>query len=175
VEEVAARAVTRNVAMVDAPGSGGPAQVSAGALTLFAGGDTEDLGRCLPLLRSYAAEVVHVGPVGAGQKVKLLNNLLFGAHVELAVEAARLSERFGIDPSLLAETLHDCSGSSRGLDLMATMGSADALIAAAGRFLYKDVLVARSTAKELDAALGAFDGVTMSLLERTRPAEHHDP
>jgi 3-hydroxyisobutyrate dehydrogenase-like beta-hydroxyacid dehydrogenase len=172
VEGVAARAVNCGVAIVDAPGSGGPAQVAAGTLTLFAGGAAEDVGRCLPLLRCYAEEVVHVGPIGSGQKVKLLNNLLFGAHVELAIEAARLSEHFGIEPSLFAKTLHNCSGTSYGLDLIAAMGSSDALIEAAGRFIYKDVLVARTVAKELDVALGAFDDVTTSLLERTRLADH---
>jgi 3-hydroxyisobutyrate dehydrogenase-like beta-hydroxyacid dehydrogenase len=99
---------------------------------------------------AYAARVVHFGALGAGQKVKLLNNLLFGAHVELALEAARLSTELGIDPALLATTLHTCSG-------------------AAGRFVHKDVVVAEQVAGELGASLGSIAAVTGPLLGRTRP------
>ena len=55
------------------------------------------MARCEPLFAAYATQVVHFGPPGAGQKVKLLNNLLFGAHVELAVEAAELCDSLGVD------------------------------------------------------------------------------
>jgi 3-hydroxyisobutyrate dehydrogenase-like beta-hydroxyacid dehydrogenase len=171
VEDVAVRATEGGVGVVDAPGSGGPEQMASGTLTLFAAGASEDVERCLPLFHCYAEKISRVGLSGAGQKVKLLNNLLFGAHVELALEVARLSEQFGIEPSLLAETLHSCSGASYGLDLLAQMGSSEVLLAAAGRFIHKDVLVARSTADELGAALGSFDELTLSLLERTAERE----
>lgn len=169
-EAIAARARPRGVGVVDAPGSGGPAQIAEGTLTIFVGGDEQDVERCRPIFAAYTSTVVHFGPVGSGQKVKLLNNLLFGAHVQLALEAARLSGEFGIDPVQLASTLHSCSGASYSLDLIAAMGSADALVAGAGRFIYKDVLVASAVADEMGASLGTIATVTAPLLETTRPS-----
>ena len=167
---IAEHAAVKGVAVVDAPGSGGPAQVAAGTLVLFVGGADSDVARCRTLVASYAAEAVHFGPVGAGQKVKLINNLLFGAHIQLALDAARLSAHFGIEVGQLATTLHNCSGASAALDLVAAMGSAEALLSAAGPFVYKDVLVAREVAAELGASLGTIESVTTPLLEATRPS-----
>jgi 3-hydroxyisobutyrate dehydrogenase-like beta-hydroxyacid dehydrogenase len=168
-EVIEARVKPRDVGVVDAPGSGGPAQVAEGTLTLFVGGDDEHVERCRPLFAAYATKVVHFGAVGAGQKVKLLNNLLFGAHLELALEVARLSADFDIDPVALATTLHSCSGASYALDLVAAMGSAETLVQAAGHFVRKDVEVAQVVAEELDAPLGTIGAVITPLLERTRP------
>ena len=169
-EAIAARVRPRGIGVVDAPGSGGPNQVADGTLTIFVGGEEQDVERCRPVFASYTSNVVHFGPVGSGQKVKLLNNLLFGAHVQLALEAARLSSEFGIDPVQLATTLHTCSGASYSLDLIAAMGSADALVAGAGRFIYKDVLVASAVADDLGASLGTIATVTAPLLATTRPS-----
>jgi 3-hydroxyisobutyrate dehydrogenase-like beta-hydroxyacid dehydrogenase len=159
----------RGIGVVDAAGSGGPAQVADGTLNLFLGGDPEHVERCRPLFAAYASNVTHFGALGTGQMVKLVNNLLFGCHVELALEAARLAGAFGIDAAELARTLHTCSGQSYSLDLVAAMGSAENLVAAAGRFVHKDVLVARDVAAGIGASLGTFDVVTVPLLERTRP------
>jgi 3-hydroxyisobutyrate dehydrogenase-like beta-hydroxyacid dehydrogenase len=169
-EAIAARVRPRGIGVVDAPGSGGPNQVADGTLTIFVGGEEQDVERCRPVFASYTSNVVHFGPVGSGQKVKLLNNLLFGAHVQLALEAARLSSEFGIDPVQLATTLHTCSGASYSLDLIAAMGSADALVAGAGRFIYKDVLVASAVADDMGASLGTIATVTAPLLATTRPS-----
>ena len=170
VESIDARVRDRNVGVVDAPGSGGPAQVRDGTLTVFVGGADEHVARCHPVLDAYPAHVVHFGALGAGQRVKLLNNLLFGANVELAVEAARVSQEFGIDPVLLMRTLHTCSGANYALDLVAAMGSADALLTTVGHFVAKDVEVAREVAGELGVDLGTIAAVTMPLLGRTQPA-----
>jgi 3-hydroxyisobutyrate dehydrogenase-like beta-hydroxyacid dehydrogenase len=169
-EAIAARVGSRGVGVVDAPGSGGPAQVADGTLTIFVGGEEQHVSRCRPIFAAYASTVVHFGPVGSGQKVKLLNNLLFGAHVQIALETARLSGEFGIDPAQLATTLHSCSGASYALDLIAAMGSAEALVAGAGRFIHKDVLVASAVAEDLGASLGTIATVTAPLLETIRPS-----
>ena len=151
--------------IIDAPGSGGPAQVAAGALTLFVGGETEVVDRCRPLFESYASHVVHFGPLGSGQKVKLLNNLLFGAQVQLALEMSRLADDFGLDAREVAGTLHTCSGASYATDLVAAMGATN-LITSAGRFIKKDVITARAVSGELRARLGALDAAVEPLLRR---------
>jgi len=168
IEAIAERVVPRNIEVVDAPGSGGPAQVANGTLTLFVGGDAEAVARCTPLFSAYASQVVHFGPPGSGQKVKLLNNLLFGAQVELAVEAAELCDSLGVDPQLVAKTLHTCSGASYALDLVATMGTAEALLDAAGRFVFKDVVTALAAADDAGARLGALGLVSDAVMNRTR-------
>jgi 3-hydroxyisobutyrate dehydrogenase-like beta-hydroxyacid dehydrogenase len=156
------------VSVIDAPGSGGPSLAAAGELTLFVGGEVQAIDRVRPVFDSYATRVVHIGAVGSGQQAKLLNNLLFGAHVELAVDAARLSEEFGIDPAVLAGALRGCSGSSYALDLLADMGSVAELLAKGGRFIHKDVRTARALADQMGAALGSFASVSDALLERTQ-------
>jgi 3-hydroxyisobutyrate dehydrogenase-like beta-hydroxyacid dehydrogenase len=166
---VAEAAEPRGVGVVDAAGSGGPASVAAGQLVLFAGGREADVERCRPLFAAYASEVVHFGAVGAGQRVKLINNLLFGAHTELALEAARLATAFGVDPVKLTSTLRGCSGGSAALDLVGGMGSPEALLEGAGWTIYKDVHYALDLMGQLGTPLGSFEGVIGAALERTAP------
>jgi len=97
-----------------------------------------------------------------------LNNLLFGAQVELAVEAAELCGSLGVDPQLVAKTLHTCSGASYALDLIANMGTAEALLDAAGRFVHKDVVTARAAADDAGARLGALGVASDAVVDRTR-------
>ena len=130
-------------AVIDAAASGGPASIAAGTLTVFLGGADEHVERFRPVLECYAEHAVHFGPLGAGQRVKLLNNLLFGAHVQLAVEAARVAGRSGSTSRQVARTLHTGSGQSYALDLVAASGSAEALLQGAGPYIRKDAVVAR--------------------------------
>ena len=168
---LAERAATRDVAVVDAPGSGGPAQVADGTLTLFLGGSDADVERARAVCCAYASTMTHVGPLGTGQAVKLCNNLLFGAQVELAIEAARLAATFGVDEGVFARTLAGCSGQSASLDLLGAIGSGAALVEVAGRFIHKDVEVARAVAEAAGAPLGTFAAIVPTLLDRTRPEE----
>jgi 3-hydroxyisobutyrate dehydrogenase-like beta-hydroxyacid dehydrogenase len=107
---------------------------------------------------------VHFGPLGSGQRVKLLNNLLFGAHVQLALEAARIAGSFDLDVAQVAKTLHTCSGASYALDLVAMTGSAEALLQGAGPFIRKDVAVAQQVAADLGVPLGTIEETARPLL-----------
>jgi 2-hydroxy-3-oxopropionate reductase len=80
VETIAVRAASHDVDVVDAPVSGGPHNAAAGALTLFVGGADDAVARVRPVLSCYGDPILHVGPLGTGQKVKLVNNALFAAH-----------------------------------------------------------------------------------------------
>jgi 3-hydroxyisobutyrate dehydrogenase-like beta-hydroxyacid dehydrogenase len=164
---VAERGAARGVHVVDVPASGGPAQVAAGTLTVFIGGDETHVVQAEPLLAAYTSKVIHLGPVGSGQKVKLLNNLLFGAHVELAVEAARLCAEMDLDEGKVTGALHGCSGASAAIDMAAATGSAQVLLDFAGRFIHKDVIVARDLMARLGIDLGTLDPVTQRVLDRT--------
>ena len=96
VEAIAARADRRFIDVVDAPVSGGPHDVAAGQVTIFVGGGDDAVAQVRPVLSSYGDPVLHVGPLGVGQRVKLLNNLLFAAQIGLVSETVQLGSLLGI-------------------------------------------------------------------------------
>jgi 3-hydroxyisobutyrate dehydrogenase-like beta-hydroxyacid dehydrogenase len=165
VEAIAFRAVRHFIDVVDAPVSGGPHDVAAGTVTLFVGGADDAVAGVRPLLATYGDPVLHVGPLGAGQRVKLINNALFAAQIGLVAESVRLGGRLGIDESTLLEALAHGSGSSRALTMIAAAGSAATFIAAVGDFIGKDVAVIRKTVAELGSDMGFLDGIVSSGLQ----------
>ncbi|PXY33317.1 NAD(P)-dependent oxidoreductase [Prauserella endophytica] len=152
VEEIAARGTT----VVDAPVSGGPHDIAAGRLTLFAGGADDAVARVRPVLGAYGDPVLHVGGLGAGQRVKLVNNALFAAHIGLLGEAVRLAGQLGVAEEDLLGALSHGSAASRALAGAVARGSVDGFSAAVRDFLGKDVAVARAVATELGGDLGAL-------------------
>jgi 3-hydroxyisobutyrate dehydrogenase-like beta-hydroxyacid dehydrogenase len=148
-----------DVDVVDAPVSGGPHDIAAGKLTLFVGGADDAVARLRPILGCYGDPVLHVGPIGAGQTVKLVNNALFAGHIGLLAESIRLGERLGVPASTVLGALAHGSATSRVLDIVAARGSIAGFIEAAGEFVGKDVAVVRSIAEDLGSDLGALDDV----------------
>jgi 3-hydroxyisobutyrate dehydrogenase-like beta-hydroxyacid dehydrogenase len=157
IEAIAARA--DDVDVVDAPVSGGPHDIAAGKLTLFVGGTDDTVARVRPILGCYGDPVLHVGPSGAGQKVKLVNNALFVGHIGLLAESIQLGERLGVSESTVLAALVHGSATSRVLNIVAARGSVASFIEVAGEFVGKDVAVVRSIAEELGSDLGALDDV----------------
>lgn len=98
--------------LVDAPVSGGASGALAGMLTVFLGCPAEHLERVRQVLAPLAAQVNHIGDVGAGHTTKLVNNLLCGIHLTAAREALAIAESGGIDPARLVEALNTASGRS---------------------------------------------------------------
>jgi 3-hydroxyisobutyrate dehydrogenase-like beta-hydroxyacid dehydrogenase len=159
VETIAARAAAHHVDVVDAPVSGGPHDAAAGTLTLFVGGAEEAVTRVRPALSCYGDPVLHVGPLGMGQKVKLVNNALFAAHIGLLSGAAELGARLGVPESTLLTALPHGSAASRVLDIVASRGSLASFVDTAGQFVGKDISVVRGVAAELGSTLGVLDDV----------------
>lgn len=147
------------VDVVDAAVSGGPQDIAASRLTLFVGGADQAVDRVRPLLACYGDPVLHVGPAGAGQKVKLVNNALFAAQIGLLAEAIRLGEALGVPESALLTALAHGSAASRVLNLVATSGSLASFIEMTGEFLTKDVATVRAAAEARGSCLGALDDV----------------
>jgi 3-hydroxyisobutyrate dehydrogenase-like beta-hydroxyacid dehydrogenase len=85
--------------MVDAPLSRTPVEAEAGTLDCMVGADPETYEAVLPVIRCFAAKVVHVGPVGAGHTMKLLNNFLSIGYASLYSEALALGKKVGITPA----------------------------------------------------------------------------
>jgi 3-hydroxyisobutyrate dehydrogenase-like beta-hydroxyacid dehydrogenase len=95
--ELARQLAPRDVHLVDAPMGGGAQQAEAGQLASLVGGSPEDYARVEPWLRCYSAITVHMGPVGAGHRAKLLNNLLALGQAALVIEAYRIAREEGLD------------------------------------------------------------------------------
>ena len=139
--------------------SGGPHSAAAGALTVFVGGADDAVAAVRPLLSSYGNPILHVGPLGAGQKVKLVNNSLFAAQIGLLADAVELAARLGVAESELLTALAHGSAASRVLDIVAAGGSVASFIETAGEFVGKDIAVVRQIAAELGSDLGVLDDV----------------
>jgi 3-hydroxyisobutyrate dehydrogenase-like beta-hydroxyacid dehydrogenase len=148
------RAASQGVAVLDCALSGSPADVGDGHLTLLIGGDESTLASVRPVLAAYADPILHVGALGDGQRVKLVNNALFGAQVQLAVEAERVARDLGVDPATALGAITRCSGTSRALELAVLFGSAAKLQQGAGRFIRKDMDVVEEVAREIGVELG---------------------
>ena len=161
-EAIAVRADRHFIDVVDAPVSGGPHDVAAGQVTLFVGGPDDAVTQIGPVLCSYGDPVLHVGPTGAGQRVKLVNNILFAAQIGIVAEAVELGNRLGIAESTLLEALPHGSATSRALASIASAGSAARFIAAVGDFIGKDVAVIRKTVAELGTDMGRLDDIVNS-------------
>jgi 3-hydroxyisobutyrate dehydrogenase-like beta-hydroxyacid dehydrogenase len=156
-ESVAAQAASHGVDVIDAPVSGTPYDIAAGQLTLFVGGSDDALERARPVLAGYGDPILHVGAVGAGQGVKLVNNTLFAAQIGLLHEAVRLGDRLGVDERQLLDAIGHGSAASRVASFVGGRGSVDAFIDTVGEFVGKDVAVVRKTAAELGSDLGLLD------------------
>lgn len=107
---VAQAARGRGLHVVDAPVSGGIAAANAGALTFMVGGSDAAFARARPFLDDMGKAVFHAGDTGAGQAVKMCNNMLLGATMLATCEAFALAERLGLD----LQTFYDVASVSSG-------------------------------------------------------------
>lgn len=90
---------------VDAPLSGGAPKALIGQLTVMAGGTEADVARAGTLMRDLCANYTHMGPAGAGQTTKLVNQLLCAIGFQAVAEAVRLAEAGGVDAARLSQAL----------------------------------------------------------------------
>jgi 3-hydroxyisobutyrate dehydrogenase len=103
--DFAARLRERGLAMVDAPVSGGSEGAQKATLTIFVGGEATDVERARPVLAAMGKTITHVGPIGAGQAVKAVNQvILAGAYLGVA-EGIVLAIRAGLDVEQVVEAL----------------------------------------------------------------------
>ena len=90
---------------VDAPISGGPAAAGEGQLTIMMGGETQDVAKASTVLADLAANLTHIGALGAGQTAKIINQAIVGVGYVLMGEALALAEAAGIDAARLPAAL----------------------------------------------------------------------
>ena len=104
-ETAAALRQANGMRWIDAPVSGGPGGARDGTLTVMAGGEVGDIAEVAAVMADVAGNFTHVGPVGAGQTAKILNQAIVGTGYVLMAEALALAEAAGLDAAKLPECL----------------------------------------------------------------------
>jgi 3-hydroxyisobutyrate dehydrogenase len=97
IAELAKQAEQRGLDLLDAPVTGSRAQAEAGQLSFLVGGKDTTLEAATPVLQAMSKEIVHLGPIGSGAKMKLINNFLCGVQVASFAEGLIWIERSGLD------------------------------------------------------------------------------
>jgi 3-hydroxyisobutyrate dehydrogenase-like beta-hydroxyacid dehydrogenase len=106
----------RGVALLDAPISGGVTGAEAGTLTVIVGGAKETFAECEPMFRLLGKNVFHVGGLGNGLAMKLLNNMLLQVNVVAVAEAMVMGTKAGLDPHQIVEVISVCTGRSNAFE-----------------------------------------------------------
>jgi 3-hydroxyisobutyrate dehydrogenase len=135
---LAARAAERGIALIDAPVSGGGPGAEAGTLTVMCGGEPATFEACRPVFESFGRLIVHLGPIGAGQRAKIINNALLAANMGLAQAACDAAAAQDIDAAAFRELVCASSGNSFGFGVYARLPS-PAAFAIGAPLLVKDV------------------------------------
>ena len=110
--EIALQAMERSVAFADAPVARTRAAAEAGTLSIMVGAAASIYTRLEPLLRHMGEDITHCGDVGAGQTVKIMNNMVLFQTVSALAEALHIARRSGVEPRVLFETLAKGSADS---------------------------------------------------------------
>jgi 3-hydroxyisobutyrate dehydrogenase len=97
IAELAAAAAQRGLNFLDAPVTGSRMQAEAGQLSFLVGGTDTALEKATPALKAMSKEIIHLGPVGSGAKMKLINNFICGVQVASLAEGLTWIERSGLD------------------------------------------------------------------------------
>lgn len=109
---IAERLAERGVAFADAPVSGGTNGAETGTLTVMVGGDAATFARARPVIEAFGRRIEHVGPVGAGDALKAVNNALLAINILAAGEALATVTKAGVPPRRALEVLNASSGRS---------------------------------------------------------------
>jgi 3-hydroxyisobutyrate dehydrogenase len=112
VSRVAELLAPARAAVLDAPVSGSRPAAEEGTLTVLVGGAAADLARLRPLFNAYCSNIVHAGELGAGQLLKIANNVMLHMNHLVAVEAARFAREHGIAESALIAAANVSTGRS---------------------------------------------------------------
>ncbi|WP_296188076.1 3-hydroxyisobutyrate dehydrogenase [Pseudomonas sp. UBA1879] len=110
IRDVSEMASKQNVALGDAPVSGGTGGAQAGTLTFMVGASVEHFNVLKPILAQMGRNIVHCGDVGTGQIAKICNNMLLGISMIGVAEAMALGNTLGIDTGVLANIINSSTG-----------------------------------------------------------------
>ena len=117
--KIAERIGDSGIALLDIPMARGEQAAIDGKLLIFGGGDREVFDRCRPAFSTFSDSIHHLGPVGAGQVGKLVNNLILWACISANEEGFRLAEKLGVEAGPLRNALLRSSAANWALDTQA--------------------------------------------------------
>lgn len=160
----AAKLAAKNIAMLDAPVSGGETGAIAGTLSVMCGGKPDVFARVKPYFEKIGKNIVHVGDHGAGQVAKACNQIVIAVSIEAVAEAMLLAEKCGVDGAKVREALLGGFAGSKVLDIhgnrMLTNNYAPGFKAHLHR---KDMGIVMDTAAKAGVALPAATLATLNL------------
>ena len=175
-QAVAAAASERDIAMLDAPVSGGVGGAEAGSLTFIIGGDAEVLQQVHDVFTAMGANIFHAGGAGAGQVAKICNNMLLAVLMTGTAEALALGVDNGLDPAVLSEIMKVSSGGNWALNVYnpypGVMDTAPAANGYAGGFLVD--LMRKDLGLAMQTAQGSASSVPMGSLASNLYQVHRD-
>jgi 3-hydroxyisobutyrate dehydrogenase len=156
IAELAQHASAQELDLLDAPVTGSRLQSEQGQLTFLVGGPEQALAKATPVLRAMSKEIVHLGPVTSGAKMKLVNNFLCGAQVASLAEAMAWIERSGLDRETALNVLNNGAPGSPLLRTVSTrMADRDYTVNFSLKLMAKDL--------EYASAEASKSGVTLEL------------
>lgn len=150
-EEIAAALAKRDLAMIDAPISGGPARAHAGTLSMMASGSDAAFERCRPVIEAMSSKCFRMSErPGDGSRMKIVNNMLAAANLATGCEAMAMAAKLGLDLEQAADVVTASSGGSWIFaDRMPRALAGDYAPRAAARVLLKDVGLFVHAARQL--------------------------
>ncbi len=161
VASLEAQCDAAGLSFIDAPVSGGSPAAEAGVLTVMCGGRQEAFDAALPVFQTFGKLVVLLGPAGAGQRAKIVNNAMLSANMGVAMAAIEAAQALDIDRAAFVELIQQSSGRSMGFEVYARLPSPAAFTTGAPMLLkdinlLKAVLPGHVGASELDAIAARF-------------------
>ena len=158
IRKIAELGRARGVDVLDSPVSGGPGQRDEGTLAVMVGGDAAVVERAMPILRAFGGSIFHVGEVGAGVTIKLINNLTLATNSIAVMEAMALGVKAGIKPETIIDVITASSGASKAWGQARAALETSSVPGPAGpragfKLLVKDTQLAGDLAKELSVPL----------------------
>ena len=165
IAEFSDLAQKRGAKLLDAPVTGSRMQAAGGQLSFLVGGPASALETVTPILKTMSKEIVHLGPVGSGAKIKLINNFLCGVQLASLAEGLTWIERSGLDRDKALEVLKSGAPGSPLLAAMSTrMINRDYTVNFLLKLLSKDMLYAKNEASECHVDLKTAE-TARSLME----------
>ena len=117
IKKIWAKAKYRGLMVLEAPVSGGVIGAEAGTLTVIVGGDKPVFDKCHEILKVIGENIYHVGELGSGNTVKLVNNLISLVNVVVLSEGMVLGVKAGVDPETLKNVIKVSSGNSYAIEV----------------------------------------------------------
>ncbi len=143
----------KGIALIDAPVSGMDKGAKDGTLKSFVGGDPAVLERARPVLRAMASDITHVGAIGQGCAMKMINNMLAQINRIVIAEALVLGAKAGLDPKQMVELIGKATGNSAAFQIYAPRMLAHDFAGSRMDITFKDMELQTSLGKSLKIPL----------------------